>query len=311
MKNTLRYATLLAFGTAVISGTNVFLTKIVSAGVGDPVVFTTLKNAIVAMLMIGIVLMFKKWPEIRKLTKSQALKLVAIGVVGGSIPFVLFFSGLAHTSAINAAMIHKTLFIWVLIIALPILKERIASWQWLGIAAIFAANLFIGGFQGFQFGIGELMILGATILWAVENIIAKVALKDLSSLTVASARMVIGSIILIGIVTWQGNIGLLSGLGTAQWGWILLASVLLLGYVLSWYTALKYAPATYVATLIVPATLITNVLSAVFITKVFTSHQFASSILYIAGIMMMVHFAKQTTDRIAIGDRGQKGVAHL
>lgn len=298
-KNAIRYATFFALGTAVFSGVNSFLTKIAVTAVANPIVFTTLKNAIVAIFIIGIILGLRKWREIKSLTKEQSIKLIAIGAIGGSVPFALFFTGLLKTSAINAALIHKTLFLWVLLFAIPILKERITKLQWVGIGAIFAANLFIGGFVGFKLNAGELMILGATILWAVENIIAKKALKELSSITVAAARMTIGSFLLFLLVFWQGNVGMLSGMGTMQWGWTILTSLLLLGYVFTWYTALKYAPATYVAMLIIPATLITNILSVIFITHSFTVSQLISSLLYVAGITLIILFTKETADQLS------------
>ncbi len=286
--NLIKSATLLALLAAVISGTNNFLTKVAVTAVGDPIVFTTLKNALVALGLLGVLMAWRKWPEIVALSRKQWIKLFAIGVIGGAIPFALFFTGLAMTNAINAGLIHKTLFIWVMIFAIPILKERVTRLQWLGIGAIFAANLFVGGFTGFKYNAGELMILAATILWAIENIIAKTALKDISSMTVASARMIIGAIVLAGLVLWQGKSGMVMNLGGLQWGWTLLTSLLLGGYVLTWYTALKYAPATYVATLLVPATLVTNILSAVFVTRTIALPQLASSALLLLGTMLVI-----------------------
>ena len=245
--STLFYATVLALGATVVSGASNFLNKIAVTAVKDPIVFTTLKNTIVALFLVGIILALKKWQEIKSLNRNQALKLLAIGVIGGSVPFALFFTGLAQTSAINASLIHKTLFIWVLLLGIPLLKERLTRWQWLGVGAIFGANLLVGGFNGFKYNAGELMILGATILWAIENVIAKIALRDLSSSLVASARMIIGSLILFSFIIWRGGASAVYVLNFQQWGWTILTSVLLLGYVLTWYSALKRAPATYVA----------------------------------------------------------------
>ena len=299
-KKTLKIATLLALGTAIISGTNNFLAKIAVTAVKDPIVFTTLKNGIVALLLIGIVLAFHKRSEIQTLSKKQWGKLIAIGLVGGSIPFALFFTGLTQTTAINAALIHKTLFLWVAIMAVPILKERITFLQGSGIVLLFIANIvLIGGFTGFNFNLGELMILGATLFWAVENIIAKIALKDLSSITVASARMVIGSIVLLLLVFYQGNAYFFTGLTSLQWGWTLLTSVLLLGYVLTWYTALKYAPATYVATLLVPSILVTNILSAIFITHTMTGNDVAAAFLFLVGLLLVLSAAKKTIQTVS------------
>lgn len=294
MKHTIKYATILALIAAIISGTNNFLTKIAVTSVKPPLLFTTLKNALVAFFIIGLVLLFKKWSEIRALKKNQIIKLLAISVIGGSIPFALYFTGLTQTSALNASLIHKTLFLWVALLAIPLLKERLHYLQWLGIIAVFAANLVIGGFTGFSFNSGELMILGATMLWAIENIIAKKVLNDLSSLTVVAARMVIGSVVLLIVLLFQGQVAPIAELTLIQFGWTALTSVLLLCYVLTWYTALKYAPATYVATLLVPATLVTNILSAIFITHAFPSAQFFSALLFVTGIILLIVFAKKS-----------------
>jgi len=294
MKNkTLIYATYLAIVTAVISGFSNFLNKIAVTAIKDPVFFTTLKNSIVAIFIIGIILIFKKWREVTRLDKKHLLKLFLIGIIGGSLPFALFFTGLAKTSAINAALIHKTLFIWVLLLAIPILKERLSAIQWLGVSAIFAANLIVGGFIGFNYNSGELMILAATILWAIENVIAKIALKDISALIVAGARMAVGSLILLGFVFVRGGAPAIFALNPEQWLWTLIPAILLMGYVTTWYTALKYAPATYVATLLVPATLVTNVLSAIFITHSFALPQIVSAGLFALGIILMVFFSKK------------------
>lgn len=296
-RSSLITATGLALGTALISGFSNFIGKIGVTAVKDPIVFTTLKNAVVALLLVGIFITFRKWREMRTLSPRQWLKLAAIGVIGGSVPFALFFTGLSQTSALNASLIHKTLFLWVLLLAIPILKERLTAWQWVGIGVVAAANVFIGGFKGFKLNGGELMILAATILWAVENIIAKIALRDVSSLTVAAARMVFGSIILATFVTWRGGGSAVMYLTAVQWGWTLLASALLIGYVLTWYAALKRAPATYVATLLVPATLITNVLSAVFITHAFPLVQLMNASLVAVGAFLLIRFAHQAMSK--------------
>ena len=296
--NTIKYATLLAMATVLISGTANFINKIEIIGVKDPIVFTTLKNAMVALFLAGLLLALKKRGEIASLTKSQIFKLIAICAVGGSIPFALFFTGLAQTSALNAGLIHKTLFIWVLFLAVPLLKEKIHKWQWLGIGAVFTANFLVGGFTGFKYNTGELMILGATMLWAIENIIAKTALKDLSSITVASSRMIIGTLILALFVLWRGGGSAVFELNGSNWGWTILTSGLLLGYVLTWYTALKYAPATYVATLLVPATLVTNILSAIFITHSFMAFQFLSGLLFMGGTALIIFFAAKAEKQI-------------
>jgi len=292
-KDIIGVATILALATAFISGVSFFVNKFAVDAMKDPILFATLKNSLVAVFIIGVMLVFKRWNEIRSLTKRQWLKLFAIGVIGGSLPFALFFWGFAQTSAVNGAFIHKTLFLWVALLAIPFLKERMVWQQWAGVTIVFVGNLFIGGFTGFKFNIGEMMILAATILWAIENIIAKKALADISGVTVGAARMVIGSALLIGYTAIFGSFVPVFTLTPTQWGWTILTSVFLTGYVLTWYAALKRAPATFVATLLVPATLVTNVLSALFITHTLTGQDLASAVVYGLGIFLVIFFAKQ------------------
>ena len=45
--------------------------------------------------------------------------------IGGSVPFVLFFEGLARATATQAAFIQKTLVVWVALLAVPLLRERL------------------------------------------------------------------------------------------------------------------------------------------------------------------------------------------
>ena len=58
------------------------------------------------------------------LGRAQWLGLLGVGVIGGSVPFVLFFEGLARAEATQAAFIQKTLVVWVALLAVPLLRER-------------------------------------------------------------------------------------------------------------------------------------------------------------------------------------------
>src|SRR3989344_4456581 len=58
MHSTLRRATFLALGTASISGTANFVNKFAVSAMKDPVAFTTLKNGLVALLLIGVIALF-------------------------------------------------------------------------------------------------------------------------------------------------------------------------------------------------------------------------------------------------------------
>lgn len=260
----------LAVATAFISGLSNFVNKIAVTSINPPLVFTAEKNAIVGLLIVGILIASWKWKKIKDLTRKEIIYLAAIGVIGGSLPFYLFFQGLSQIPAITGAMIHKTLFIWVAILAVPFLKEKISKWQILAVVLLFAANFIIGGIVPVKLSTGSLMVLAATMLWAVENILAKKILPKVDPDIVVAARMGIGSLILLGASVVVAPVALSKSIfmTQSQWFWMAITVALLLGYTMTWYRALKLAPATTVAAVLVSATLITNILSAIFITHV-------------------------------------------
>src|SRR3989304_6510613 len=183
--------------TAVISGVSIFVNKFAVDTIKPALYFTSVKNVAVALLIVTIVLATGEWKKIAKLSKKELGYLLLIGIIGGSLPFYLYFTGLSQTPAVNAAIIHKTLVFWVMLMAIPFLKEKVTKWQILGVLMLFAGNVFVGGFKGFKFSQGELMLLIATVLCAVENIIAKKVLTTVSPNIVAAFRMGLGSVVLM------------------------------------------------------------------------------------------------------------------
>lgn len=262
----------LALGTALISGVSIFINKFAVASFGNPVMLPTIKNGLVGLLLLTTFAVTGQWrkilADIKALDKRQLFQLLGVAVIGGSLPFYLFFTGLSQIPAANAAIIHKSLVIWVAVLAIPLLKEKITKTQALAVLILFAGNLTIGGFKGLTFSKGEMMVLLATLLWSLETILAKKVLKSVSSNVVTIARMGLGSLVLIifTLVTSPLDLAKTTALSTTQWFWITLTSFTLFAYVSTWYRALKLAPAITVSAVLVSSTLITNILSVIFIT---------------------------------------------
>lgn len=286
--STLTKGAIFALGAAVISGVNGFLTKPALVAIGDPVMFTFLKNLVTVGVLLSFFLYFGGWREIRESSSRDRWMLLAIGMVGGGIPFVLYFTGLSMIPAVTAALIHKTLFLWVAFLAIPLLGER-AGWL-----QAFAFGLFLLAVMSFQFpvletfGMGEMLVLLATLLWAVENILAKKVLSRISSLSAATARMSVGSVVIFGFVLFGGSAGTIASLSFSAWGWIFLTGLLLAGFVSLWYRALSFAPATFVATLLIPATFITGALSSIFVTGDLSFTQVSGWLCVIFGVALFM-----------------------
>ena len=254
--------------TSVISGVSIFINKFAVSEVTPPLYFTSIKNIVVGIFIVSIVLSVGKWKELRKLSKKDIRNLLLIGLVGGSIPFYLYFEGLSKISAINGAIIHKSLVIWVALLAIPFLKEKMSKLQALAVFALFGSNFFVGGFSGFEFSRGEMLVLLATVFWSVENILSKKILSKIDTDIVVLFRMGFGSLNLMvaTFISVPETIVKTLTLSYQQIFWILITAVLLFGYVSNWYKALKFSSAIFVTSVLVSSTLITNILSAIFIT---------------------------------------------
>jgi drug/metabolite transporter (DMT)-like permease len=290
MDTTFRKGVFFAFVTAMISGASIFVNKFAVDAIKPAILFTTVKNIAVGFVLVALLIVFKKWRLFYSLSKINIVRLIFIAIIGGSIPFYLFFTGLSMTPAINAAIIQKTLVFWVALFALPFLKERLSSLQIVGILLLFWGNIFIGGFKGFSYSLGEMYILLATVFWGIEHVIAKRVLAEVDPDIVTAARMGLGSLLLFGIGLITAPQAMTQGITLTfmQFFWLSLTIVFLLGYVMSWYRALAYAPATLVSSILVVATLVTNVLSAVFITHTWNIDMFYQMVIMSVGVSLFL-----------------------
>lgn len=266
-----RAGLVLAGLAACTSGIAVFINSYGVKQYPNATAYTTAKNLVAAVLVlivaaITVAVRGRRRAAARSQHTStrEVLGLLMIAVVGGSVPFVLFFEGLARASAKDAAFIHKTMVIWVAILAVTILEERFGWGQVAAIGALVVGQALLGvRFESLRPGGGELMILLATLLWSVEVVVAKRLLVGIEPQVLALARMGLGSVLLLGWLAVQGEIGaLIPSSSSAAW-WVVVTGLTLGAYVLVWYSALSRAPAIDVTAVLVFAVVITALLDAV------------------------------------------------
>ncbi|WP_062460746.1 DMT family transporter [Demequina soli] len=258
----------LAGVTALISGVAVYVNGFGVAAFGDATAYTTAKNGAAALILALVFAVGRRSAgagsvALRRPTRpGHRWGLVYIAILGGAVPFVLFFEGLATTASTQAAFIHKTLVVWVALIAVVVLKERLTWWHLGAIGLLVVAQLGLaGGGVSLVADPGTTMIAAATLLWAVEVVVTKRLLADLTPWTTALARMGGGTVALL---AWCGLTGRLDDALPAtasQWGWVLLTGVLLAGYVATWHHALALAPAVDVTAVLVLGALVTAILA--------------------------------------------------
>ncbi len=283
----------LAIMTALISGFAVFFNKFAVTKNINPYQFTALKNVLVGFILTLVILTPPVIKKLKDISKNNWLKLIAIGVIGGSVPFLLFFKGLSMTSAVSAGFMHKTLFIWVAIFAIIFLKEKITKLQYIALGILLIGNILLGGLPSIKFGYAELIILLATIMWSIENIIAKKVLKNIDAMVVAWARMFFGAIILLAFVLLTSGISGIFSLQALQWSWIFLSAGFLTIYVVTWYHALKHEKASTVACVLVLASPITTILDSIYSGSMLEILKLLGVLISIAGVTLFILFGKK------------------
>ncbi|HUZ14957.1 MAG TPA: DMT family transporter [Gaiellaceae bacterium] len=266
-----RAGILLAFATACISGVAIWVNSKAGVHFADATVYTTAKDSVAGVLLCVLAV---SWPRRNaqptpsdKLSQSRKrlVGLATIAVIGGSVPFVLFFEGLARAEATQASFLQKTLVIWVVLLAVPLLREKVRWPHYLAIALLIGGQVWLVPALGtVKFGEGEAMILGATLLWSVEVIVVKKLLAGMSPRTLAAARMGLGTALLFGWLGVDGKMGTFTSLDWTQWRWALLTGLILTAYVGTWYAALSLAGAIDVTAVLVFGAVVTAALSGAF-----------------------------------------------
>jgi drug/metabolite transporter (DMT)-like permease len=280
----------LALVTALISGFSNFINKFAVTAISPPLFFTAVKNTGVGLLIISSLLLTKKWKLIKFLNHYQLSMLIALSLLGGSLPFYLYFTGLSQVPASTAVLLRSALVPFVILLAIPFLKEKLSPLRGLAFLLIFLSNFSLGGFSGFEYSSGEFLIILSSVFWAVETILAKKILSEVDPDILTAFRMGLGSILLLSasIIYHPSSIVQISHLSSSQFLWLTLTMSTLFFYVSFWYRALKKASAITVTVILSSASLVTNLLSAIFITHKLSSDLFFQISFLVSGISVIL-----------------------
>src|SRR5688572_16331348 len=134
------------------------------------------------VIVLAILLPFVFFSLRKKLTTlgSRDWKVLAgLGFTGGGIHLGLQWLGLHYTTATSAVLYLSTAPIFVLLMAAPVLTERIGLPQWAGVAISFTGVAAIAA-QGdparlaaLSFNRGDLMALASMALWGAYTVLLR------------------------------------------------------------------------------------------------------------------------------------------
>jgi drug/metabolite transporter (DMT)-like permease len=232
----------LVLSTAVVSGISTFVNTYAVAGTNSDA-FVTVRNLAVAAMLVPIALAAAAVrPTSRPLQRVDWARLVAIGVIGGAIPFLLFFHGVelatAAGGATTASFFYRTLFLFATVFAWFFLRERF-RWEVVAGAVLLLAGCYLLlSLTSVVLTDGTLYVLAATVLWAGEYTLSKRTLRDLPASTVGLGRMGFGAIFLAAYLAVTAQWGAVAHFSTPQWAWVAVSAALLTAFVATWYAGL-------------------------------------------------------------------------
>lgn len=290
------FGTALALVAAVISGFAIPLNKIFVVN-ADPTVFTAVRALIIGLVFL-LIAETKAGFDFHKFRKFKACSwkpLIAIGVIGGGLAFLMYFTGLQLTTAGRAAFLHKTLPVYAGIFAAVFLKERIPKKHWyallvmiIGTLMIYVSSTPLSAWCANP-GLGDLLVIGATVLWAAESTIAsKVMKKGESNIIVSFGRMFIGALVLFAAIVLLGKVDDLLAISTQQFTNMLISTGVLFGYVLFWFWSIKHISISRASALLLIAPVISLLAGYLWLSEPVQALQLVGSALILVGAFVVV-----------------------
>lgn len=169
----------------------------------NPILITALIYLMMGLFLTFIIPYFKKSLDN---FPSHSFKLIfTTSIFGAVIAPILYFSGLRLTDASIVSILINAEFLFTIIFALSILKEKPTKMGYLGIAFIFVGLLILNlpkGHEQFPLLIlngdflGSILIVGATVFWALDNNISKIILhKETPVVRLIQLKSLIGGTI--------------------------------------------------------------------------------------------------------------------
>jgi len=285
--------TLFAIITAFISGLAIPINKIFVVDL-DPTVFTAVRALFIGIIFF-ILASFQSKFNYKKFRKVSWKYLLAIGLIGGSFAFLMFFTGLKLTTAGRGAFLHKTIPLYITIFAFIFLKEKISRRQAYALIIMLIGTLILYSTQitpsdfWLNPSLGDLLVIGATILWSIENIIGKkIMIKGESNFIVSFARMFFGAIILFAVVLLQDKLNLLLTLTIQQIINLSISTIILFGYVFFWYWSIKLINVSKASTLLLLAPVISLIFGIIIFNEPIPILQLFGSTLILIGTFIIV-----------------------
>jgi drug/metabolite transporter (DMT)-like permease len=186
---------------AVIWAVNFSIIKVGLASV-PPSAFNALRFPLASLTVF---LLLRRRGPIPLPSRKDALRLAALGLLGNTIYQICFITGLDNTRAGNASVLLAGSPIITALLSSAIGHERAGARVWVGVIATFVGILLVvlGGNATLEGGshFGDLIMLLASVLWAVYTVGAHPLIERYGSMAVTAWTLWAGTlgVVIVGL----------------------------------------------------------------------------------------------------------------
>ena len=144
--------------------------------------------------------------QLGRFTRRDWQVLAALGFTGGGLHLACQWLGLHYTTATSAVLYLSTAPVFILLLARPVLGERIAPRQWAGVLISFAGVAIIG-LQGRliapSFNSGDLLALASMAMWGSYTVVLRLRRDALDTPQYLTMLCAAGLAFMLPWVAWE------------------------------------------------------------------------------------------------------------
>lgn len=204
-----------------------------------------------------------------------------------------FLFGLQFTSPGHSALLYSMTPLFALLLAIPLLKERLTALKAVGMLIAFAGVLVVLLDRNIttepDFVIGDLIITIGVVTWALFTVRGKPLVQQLGSVTAITTTMTAGALLFLPLGIY--NTVTFDYSAVSSQAWIGLAFITFITSTIAyplWYWALKYMEASKLTVFIFLQPVLASLMSYIFLSEELTTHFVSGGLIVITGVFLTV-----------------------
>ena len=223
---------------------------------------------------------------------DQWAVLFFLGLTGVFLYNFFFLKGLSLTTAANGSLIVSLNPLLTALLSAAVLKERIPPVRWAGLllsligVGVVMTNGSFEALRSRSINPGDLLLLGAPLMWALYTVLGKRVLERLPPLTATAYASLFGTLLLFPAALLEAPPSeTISGL--SLWGWLSVLQLALLGTVVGfvwWYQGVADLGASRAAIFIYLVPLFGVLLSSLVLSETIGPARIAGGLLIVGGV---------------------------